>query len=327
MPQLHSQSFFKKLCFSALITALFFACLEGSFRLIGIGSPEELADYIAVWDVHWKNDFFLGDARQPGFNRDGVRDREHALAKPPGVTRIACIGDSVTFGYKLPASQAYSSLLEQKLLTQGKRVEVFNIAMPGWTTRQQRYGYERIARPYSPDLVILGVCLNDVAEMKVNLTAPPPQITSLLYQNTNLGRWLLRPHAREIYRVEELFERANEPRIQEGWQLLFDEVEQIARAVSNDGGEFVVLLFPFRMQVEPNPPQAIPQQLFRDYCAHKSIRYLDGLEALAPLGAEGFVDYDHLSLLGAHAIAEQVILQGMHHLTDEHPVPLSVPAK
>jgi hypothetical protein len=48
-----------------------------------------------------------------------------------------------------------------------------SVALPGWSTRQERYAYERIARRYRPDAVVLAVVLNDMEDLHNNLTQPP----------------------------------------------------------------------------------------------------------------------------------------------------------
>ena len=48
-----------------------------------------------------------------------------------------------------------------------------NVGLWGWSTRQERLAYERIARRYRPDQVLLGVCLNDIPELQNNLARPP----------------------------------------------------------------------------------------------------------------------------------------------------------
>src|SRR5262245_45393785 len=47
-----------------------------------------------------------------GFNARGYRDREHALAKPPGVFRFAVIGDSVAAGDGVELDERFDRALE-----------------------------------------------------------------------------------------------------------------------------------------------------------------------------------------------------------------------
>ena len=75
------------------------------------------------------------------YNRDGMRDREHAVEKPPGVRRVMVLGDSVTLGYGLRPEQAFPQVLQDLLEAGGMEAEVFNVAFNGWSTRQERIAY------------------------------------------------------------------------------------------------------------------------------------------------------------------------------------------
>ena len=74
-------------------------------------------------------------------NRDGMRDREFPLAKPPGTFRIACIGDSITFGFGIdhPADtypQRLESLLNSYCGSSSQRFEVLNFGVPGYNLKE-----------------------------------------------------------------------------------------------------------------------------------------------------------------------------------------------
>ena len=70
---------------------------------------------------------------------------------------------TATVGYTRP-EEAYPQVLQDRLDARGERVEVFNVALGGWSTRQE------LPSPIgaSPgadgplDQVLVGVCLNDV---------------------------------------------------------------------------------------------------------------------------------------------------------------------
>ena len=300
----------KKVLFSLLVTFGLLVLLEVSCRLTGLGKKQQTHQDIANWQLQWKSDFYVFDVKQVdpsfGINQDGLRDRNHAVAVEPGIQRVICLGDSVTYGYGVLQEESYPSYLEKELSSTGA-FEVFNVALPGWSTRQQRIAYERIARRYRPNYVILGVCLNDIAEMQNNLSAPPPRLLGVMYRHSSLARSLLPGHQHEIHQVKELFTAPDSDRVQQAWQLILDEIETIAQLVTDDGGQFALFVFPFRRQVLADPPPAIPQEKFRQFCQQKNIQYWDGQQSLAELGAHGFVDYDHLSARGGLAVAQQIV--------------------
>src|SRR6185503_7144325 len=159
------------------------------------------------WEAEWQGDFFLIKSTSVGwppwqeFNRDGLRDRRHPREKLAGLHRVVCLGDSVTLGYGFPPATAWPQLLEGKLAARGPGMEVFNVALIGWSTRQQRYAYERICRRYSPDTAILAICLNDLEDLQNNLSRPP-RLVSALFRRSALVRRLIDPEAREVASIE-----------------------------------------------------------------------------------------------------------------------------
>ena len=278
--------------------------LEGLCRAIW-GAPKPVAGHIAHWERQWDGDFYVLEPAS-GVNADGLRDREHQTEKAPGVRRIVFLGDSVTFGYRLPPEYAFPTLVEGILRANGDRVEVLNVSVPGWSTRQQRIAYERIIRAYQPDVVILGFCLNDVAEMQNN-RARPPRILALAYENSYVVRALVRPERWEIQHVEDLFLLPDSARIQTAWQRTLDELALLARQVRDDGAHFGLVVLPFRFQVRPGAPEPVAQQRIAEFSRAAGFGYLDALPVLMPLSQAGFVDYDHLSPAGAEAVAGAIV--------------------
>lgn len=144
--------------------------------------------------------------------------------------RIVALGDSVTFGFGVLREQAYPAALESILNEGGGHVEVFNVSLFGWSTQQERTAYHRIARKYNPHVVILGVCPNDIIEIRNN-TLRPPRLLMGLYRHSHLLRGLMKLHTTEIRRVKELFEQSDSPRVQAAWSLFLKEVEGLAEDV------------------------------------------------------------------------------------------------
>src|SRR5688572_10440240 len=66
-------------------------------------------------------------------NSDGLRDREHSLAKPPQTLRIAVLGNSYTEAMQVPLEQTYWAVMEQELarasLPGVRNVEVINFGV------------------------------------------------------------------------------------------------------------------------------------------------------------------------------------------------------
>lgn len=299
----------RNLALAAVSTALFAGLVEGVARLI---EPPPVQKQEYLWD--WKERFRGGDfytlEKGEGYppseenNVDGLRDATRPVETRPGLRRIVVLGDSVTFGHGLEAAQAFPQQLEARLRAAGRDVEVFNVALPGWSTRQERLAYERIARPYRPDAVVLAVCLNDLAELQINLAKPPGILLSLFKRSATV-RVALGASRREIGAVEDLFTESGSGRVENAWRLFFDEVRALEADVVRDGAQFSVVVFPFRFQVEPNAPAPIVQKRMADFAAAEGIPLLDYLPEMTrgTNPADLFLDYDHFNATGTGRIA------------------------
>jgi HEAT repeat protein len=294
---------------SLAVTALGLAGLELLGRAL---EPEreqpQRADYLWDWEEHWEGDFYTLARSSTGWppgeeiNADGLRDRRHAAAKPEATVRLAFLGDSVTFGAGIEAEQAYPQVLQRLFDAEGRDVEVFNVALWGWSTRQQRIAYGRILRRYAPDRVVVAVCLNDIPEMQNNL-ARSPALVGWLHERSAFVRWLVDAETREIQSVEQLFSEPDAPRVTRAYELFFAELRALRDDVAADGGELGLLVFPFRFQVLEGAPRAVAQERIAAFCRAEALRCLDLLEPLEAAGGEAFVDYDHLSPEGARLVA------------------------
>src|SRR5262249_1808652 len=145
-------------------------------------------------------------------NADGLRDRTHPPEKPPGTYRLVALGDSVTLGAGIKPEEAYPQVLEKLLWRSGRRGEVVNVGLWGWSTRQERTAYDRIVRRYKPDQVLLAVCLNDIPELQNNLARPSPLLAAL-FKRSALVRRVINAPGREIQNVEQLFTDRNSRRV------------------------------------------------------------------------------------------------------------------
>jgi HEAT repeat protein len=303
---------------SVASTVLFAAALEGVCRWReSKAPPRPTAAYITEWmDGTTGDGFFTVKSTAVGwppwedYNHDGVRDREHALPKPAGTRRVVFLGDSVTLGYGIEPRQAFPQVLQDRLASRGAPIEVFNISLGGWSTRQELIAYRRIARKYRPDEVLLGICLNDIPEMENNLTRPPKWLMAL-YRRSALVRRAIGAQDREIHSVEELFAHRDEPKVKDAFRRMFEDIRTLAVETRADGASFAVLVFPFRFQVMPEAPPPYAQDAIGAFCKQEGIPFLDLLPAIRPRGESAYYDYDHFSVTGAATVADAVLASGL----------------
>jgi lysophospholipase L1-like esterase len=94
-------------------------------------------------------------------NSLGFRDREHAVAKPPGVYRIVVLGDSIAAGLHVERNQdVFPPILEQLLGARGLHAEVINLAVSGYNTQQEVELLREKGLRYHPDLVLVAYTMS-----------------------------------------------------------------------------------------------------------------------------------------------------------------------
>lgn len=98
-------------------------------------------------------------------NPAGFRGREFKTEKPERSLRMACLGDSFTFGEGVRDEDTYAervaALLGARLAAQHATCESFNFGVGGYNTDQELFVLQNCALLMNPDVVILGYTLND----------------------------------------------------------------------------------------------------------------------------------------------------------------------
>jgi HEAT repeat protein/lysophospholipase L1-like esterase len=295
---------------------VFTGALEVVCRLTEPAKPKHpMAELILDWKG-WDGEFYtvkttaVGQPPWEDYNQDGMRDREHALDKPAGIQRLVVLGDSTTFGFWLPPEEAYPQVLQDLLDARGKGVEVFNMALPGWATRQELIAYRKIARKYRPDRVLLAICLNDVPEMQNNLTRPPAIVMDLFKRSALVRRLVLLPD-REIQDEMEMLRNMDAPKVRQGLDLMFKDLRTLHKEAEADGARLGLLILPFRFQFRADAPPPAVQRRILDFCGAEGLPCLDLLPPLRSLGESAFHDFDHLNAVGSRFVADRILESGL----------------
>lgn len=152
---------------SVLLTLLI---LEALFRILGIGADAPGSPWFAGGNhprFLFAADPSCGYTLRPGFQgrevaMTGEFDvdveidergmRSHPRTAPPGAPVVLALGDSMTFGEGVAATETFPALLEQRL---DHRVE--NAGVPGYGSRQMACRLRELLRQTSPELMILSL--------------------------------------------------------------------------------------------------------------------------------------------------------------------------
>lgn len=261
---------------------------EAALRVAGLCSPASfhlqpprarLRDVQTGWDLTYRT------------NSAGWRDEEYARAKPPGVTRIAAIGDSFTFGQGCERGAIFPDLLEARPGPTGEAVQVLNLSTPGLGP-EGYFVLLRDALRYEPDTVVLSVCGNDASrirptpwlneavrtlshhlrlfvllrEIRVRVAPtppdpweaalarpdPPPGMAEFLRRYGRVRSGLV---AGCLTDPAEVARWIDVPAQGEGWRYFERYVEAMAAACRTGGCRFVIAIIPDGAQVDPEQEQ------------------------------------------------------------------------
>lgn len=89
-------------------------------------------------------------------NSEGLRGREVERRKPPGVKRVAVLGDSFTWGIGASDDELYVNLLGKALAN----TEVLNFGVSGYGPVHYHLLTEKVLA-FEPDAVVIGFCLGN----------------------------------------------------------------------------------------------------------------------------------------------------------------------
>ena len=120
----------------------------------------ELRYVMAPSQQGWIEDSFIT------VNALGFRGPDVVLPKPHGRFRVAVIGDSLTLGWGVSDNGTYVARLERLLRKRfpGRDLDVINLGVGGFNTRQAVTWLGRNVARLEPDLVLVGFYSNDVPD-------------------------------------------------------------------------------------------------------------------------------------------------------------------
>lgn len=219
-------------------------------------------------------------------NHHKLRDRNIGFERRNDVFRILMLGDSLIFGWGVPAEATISKRLEALLNNYGIRAEVINAGVGNYNTSMEVAYLIAEGNLYNPDLILLGYFIND-AERAPHYNAS----------------WLARNSAAYAYisaRLDVLFRmfgigtyshwKSHLARIYDpgdpssGWLetvAAFDRLSKIARGRSVP---VVVVNLPELRQLQPYP-FAVQEAKVRSLAQTKGFAYFDLQEAVSALEA------------------------------------------
>jgi lysophospholipase L1-like esterase len=166
----------RSLLFSTILVLGFFVLAEGILRVLGLPHPVATPRLIVrqmdtditlpfmredpevFWSPRpgWKGEF---RGKPVTINALGLRGPEVVLPKPAGTKRVACFGDSITFGFGVADDETYSRFLAAEIEAHGG--EVVNAGITGYTSHQVLRLMTRLAPELQMDVATILIGWND----------------------------------------------------------------------------------------------------------------------------------------------------------------------
>jgi lysophospholipase L1-like esterase len=268
------------------------------------------------------------------------------MPKPAGRFRIVTVGDSLTFGWGVGDADAFSAQLEQQWRASHPDVDldVANLGVPGYNTRQEITLLHRYIERLQPDLVVVGFYTNDVPEAFDDQpgTAPAEAVGSgaaadpgrLMYINPTPSSWwesALRrsraaytigrtakrlmsrgEHARAGFALEmQLLSGERSPDLEEGWRRVEQEFTRL-QALARGRFRVAILALPCLEQVKGEFQTADYQPRLRAIADRLGFEVIDPLPDLARQDRRPdrlFIPYDrnHPSSAGHQIIGGSLV--------------------
>jgi len=315
-------------------------------------------DPLLLWRLKPNLNHVVWDFTVLSTNAEHLRSEDPAKSygrKQPGTIRIVCLGDSVTFGFRVPVVWPdkpteyapewlpYPMLIEKQLraANPNRNIEVVTMAVPGYTSHQGLAWLQRDLNRLNPDLLTVSFGWNDASFSDV------PDREAI---KTNSGavavRWLIDhsqalAHATHWLRAREAARRQAQPqtplrttrpeaRVSQAEYL--NNMLEIERLGREHGAPVIVIAAPYRDH-SPEAPEADLMLQYRvalgSTMRQRGIPFLEIKELTEdayPANEGWFGERIHPNHMGHRLIASELLtLIGSKRLLKDLNVPPLIP--
>lgn len=280
----------------------------------------------------------LGYEMKPGMrcgkiviNNLGFRGPDIEREKRPGVSRLVILGDSIAFGVEVNQEETFSGLLQQRLNQEGlagRRWEVINAAVGGYDLYQYREQYLYRCRSLCPDLVVVGICQNDLkptgpysldfwgmvrGDVLDADPVPGPPILEKLEVYEKLAKWV-QDRRLNAGGDRDALAKAKAPRLSEDWPQGQELLDKFLAELRADGVGAIFMVFPYKFQVTGLEQSS--DEMLAAYMRQAGAPFLDLLPTFRNKRTDLYLpgDYMHLNVEGHSLTADTLI-----HYLRQHP--------
>ena len=232
---------------------------EGITRLIGLqprfgqqllvrGVASRVVDGVPMWTERVPR-YDAEDLRRAAADRDGFK--------------IVALGDSILYGVSLAKEDTYLEQARGVLAGRTKRkVDILNLAVPGYNTMQEAVAYKEIENQIQPNLVIVHYWADDSHEYRVvggyvvdigNVSEEGGRLVVRAIPLPPRLNDLLLVHSRLYDMLNQVVVARNHISLPEDWTLVSRPLADLQERVQRAGGRLLVLASPELSDATPKP--------------------------------------------------------------------------
>lgn len=309
----------RKLLFAGAIAVLGAAVVEGAARSL-VPAPLEWREHPGAvlrfdpargWALRPNaEDFTVGAPVH--VNAAGFRDREFPTERHPGLARIACVGDSYTYGWGVSLDESYPKQLET-ILAGTTPTEVLNFGVFGYNADQVLATIEGSALAYSPDLVLYGFYWDDLLPVRPELlrresfeaglgrasgkSSWPRQLlrrSRALYFAVDRARAVeaaVAPPQTRFFQCFRALLAGEDDSVADLWEGEARAIAAMRDACARKGARLAVVVWPLESQVLSEVPACRFQESAQRICDAAGVPAISMLEPLRSVARDGKAPY------------------------------------
>lgn len=280
-----------------------------------------------------------------GVNSLGLRYDELG-PKGENEFRVLVLGDSITFGDFILESETWTRQMEALTAGRKKPIRFINAGLPGAGTAEELALFREIGARLQPDLVLVGMYLNDAQSGSLFVAKPPPgswgksrfltwlsnrfQILDARFAGSSLSE-KIDPKWREKFRAGRNLKTGDMLGTRDGfdfeiynaymdfglgwnptaWKIIATITAALRDAVGAQGARLAVVLFPIHIQVMGTVEGFEPQESCRRMCAKLGVPFDDPLPTLRKTWQSNherlFYDHCHYTPSGYTVLARRTV--------------------
>lgn len=251
-------------------------------------------------------------------NSKGLRDYEHSYKKNKKL-RILGLGDSVTFGSGVSLEDTYLYELESKLNSNNFSVEIIKAGVNSYEFDQQYTYYFEEGHLYNPDIVMMGIVLNDPREINLSELKEEKKIDSIifdvLFNNLKTFRFSYYvitnsiPHVRKLYN-DRYWEKIYDLWKGDSWDRYSNKLIDFNNHLKKKDKKLILVIFPYTQQFSNSMNYSRePQKKLINLAEDKKIPIIDLIEYLDTEDYESYylpMDNVHLNEKGYKLVSDLI---------------------